>query len=641
MSALGEPARPSGSVVGGSVVHERHLAVILSDFARTLGTDFPIQAILDHLIESIVDVLPVTGAGVSLISNTLAPRYVAASDENALRYERLQTELREGPCLSAYTTGEAVSVPDLMMDGRFPRFGPAAKRAGLAAVFTFPLRHGDGRLGALDLYRQAAGGLDDEDMAAAQTLADVTAAYLSIAQDRELARSSSERFRHIGLHDALTGLPNRVLLQERIGHAAKRAHRSRTYAAILFVDLDRFKRVNDARGHDVGDRLLVAVAKRLSTLVRPGDTLARYAGDEFVFLCEDLHSENDVDLLARRVDQSFDTPFIAGEEAVTISASVGVAFAGPGQDVTDDLVTEADRAMYQAKRRGGASHQIIDLRESTHAQDQDDLEDDLKVAFRKDELCIFYQPVVRTRDGVLIGVEALLRWTHADRGPVSPTSVISLAEKTELIHEMGSWVLERACLDHLRWQRLAPTHRLDLAVNVSSIQLMRASFPDTVSKILGRSGFDPRALILEITESILIEDPDRAMLVLAEMKSRGVRFALDDFGTGYSSLSYLRRLPIDVVKIDRSFIADLENATTGRSIVAAVTDLAQGLGLSVTAEGVETQSQRDDVDSVGCDSAQGFFYGAPMSATAIARLLEDPDSWVHQIDRLAKSESQT
>jgi len=356
------------------VVHEDSLSAVLSDFARTMLTDFPIQRILDHLVERIVDVLPVTGAGVTLFAPGKAPQYVAASNTAALRFEQLQTELGQGPCWTAVEGGEPVAVPDLVLDDGYPVFGPAALAAGMAAVFTFPLRHGDVRLGALDLYRDTPGALDAKAMAAAQTLADVAAAYLLNAQAREQALSSAELFRDRSLHDALTGLPNRVLLEERLEQAARRARRTDTAVAVLFADLDRFKRVNDTYGHAVGDQLLIDVAARLSALVRPGDTLARVSGDEFVFLCEDLSQAADVDLLVARIADAFGAPFVLTSVTLIVTASVGIAYAGPGQAVTDNLVLDADLAMYQAKRRGGASHQMIDLRLTEEAHDRSQLE---------------------------------------------------------------------------------------------------------------------------------------------------------------------------------------------------------------------------------------------------------------------------
>jgi diguanylate cyclase (GGDEF)-like protein len=602
------------------LVHEAKLSAVLSDFARTLATDFPIQGILDHLVDRIVEVLPVTAAGVTLISEGMAPHYIAASDESAMRFERLQTELGQGPCLLAYESGEAVAVPDLRADGRFPQFAPAAVKAGLAAVFTFPLRHGEGRLGALDLYRDTSGELDRKGMGAAQTLADVAAAYLLNAQAREDARTASDSFRHSALHDVLTGLPNRLLLQQRLEHAAMRAQRSHTYAAILFADLDRFKNVNDTHGHLVGDELLRAVAMRLSGLIRPGDTLARFSGDEFVFLCEDLHGASDVEALARRIDEAFVNPFVLSCADITLAASVGVAFAGPGEDISSRLLVKADIAMYQAKRKGGAGHQIMDLREARESDDNNSLERDLHSAFAEDKLDIAYQPIVRSGDGLVTGVEALLRWTHPDRGSIPAVSIVGAAEQSELITRIGAWVLERSCRDRVRWLREQPGLPLDLAVNVSVRQLTSRDFCSIVSSVLARTGMDPAALVLEVTENIFIEDSEHTMTVLADLKRLGIRLALDDFGTGYSSLSYLRRLPIDIVKIDRSFVADIGHATGG-AIVAAITNLAHVLGFTVTAEGVETQRQCDEVRAIGCELGQGYFYSRPMPAAGIGARL--------------------
>ncbi len=603
------------------MVHEERLSSVLSDFARTMATDFPIQSILDHLVERIVGILPITSAGVTLISAGEAPHYVAASDAAALRFERLQTEIEQGPCVSAFETSAAVTVPDLAADDRFPDFAPPAVASGLAAVFTFPLRHGAGCLGALDLYRDVVGPLDHEDLRAAQTLADVAAAYLLNARAREQARETSDQFRHNALHDPLTGLANRALLQQHLEHAAGRALSSGSSTAVLFADLDRFKRVNDTYGHTVGDQLLQAVARRLAGLVRPGDTLARVAGDEFVFLCEGLRGSHDIEGLAQRIDHAFAQPFALTGVELRITASLGVAVAGPGDDVSSRLVTTADTAMYQAKRQGGATHQVIDLREALRREDHDDLEQDLQVALTAGQLEVAYQPVVRVLDGTVVGVEALLRWTHPQRGPVDPLQMVQLAERSRLILDVGAWVLERSCRDRQRWLHEHPHAPLEVAVNVSARQLMDRGFAATVSSVLLSTGMDPSALVLEVTETILIEDSVRALTVLRDLRDLGIRLALDDFGTGFSSLSYLRRLPIDIVKIDQSFVADIDNAATGGAIVAAVTDLAHVFGLSVTAEGVETASQRAEVTAIGCDLAQGYHFARPMPAGDLSALL--------------------
>jgi diguanylate cyclase (GGDEF)-like protein len=626
-----ESMRPSSATVGWPcVVNEGKLSTVLGEFARTLTTDFPIQGILDHLIKRVVEVLPVTSAGVTLIVEGSAPRYVSGSDSSALRFERLQTHIGEGPCLLAHESGEAVAAPDLATDARFPRLATAAAAAGMAAVFTFPLRHSAGHLGALDLYRDTPGDLDPEDAVAAQTLADVAAAYLLNAEARQTARTMSEQFRRSSLHDGLTGLPNRLMLLERIEYAALRARRSHSNSAILFADLDRFKQVNDAHGHQSGDQLLLAISRRLSSLVRPGDTLARFSGDEFVFLCEDLESVADAEALAERIAAAFSTPFAIGGFELSITASVGTAYAGPGQDLSVELLANADMAMYQAKRTGGGRHQIFDLSAARRRKDSSDLSSDLQAAVTTGTLDVAYQPLVRGLDGLVTGVEALLRWTHPDRGAVPPLHVIAAAERSGLIHEIGAWMLERSCRDRARWVADNPGASLQLAVNVSGRQMMNGEFCNTVEGALGRTATDPANLVLEITENVFIDDGDRAVTVLNDLKDLGVRLALDDFGTGYSSLSYLRRLPIDIVKIDQSFVAGIDVAPTVEPIIAAVTNLAHALGLTVTAEGVETQRQHDEVTALGCDSAQGYFYARPMTASSFnARLRAGNNGDVH------------
>jgi len=595
------------------VVHEDRLSSVLSEFARTMVTDFPIQRILDHLVERIVDVLPVMGAGVTLIAPGMAPHYVAASNESALRFEQLQTELGQGPCLLAYESGESVLVPDLARDNRFPGFAPAALAAGMAAVFTFPLRHEDGRLGSLDLYRDTVGALGEQDVAAAQTLADVAAAYLLNAQAREQALEDRNRFRHSALHDPLTGLPNRVLLQQRLDHAAARAQRSHSTAAVLFADLDRFKRINDTFGHSIGDQLLVAVAQRLAALVRPGDTLARVSGDEFVILCEEIAQSSDVELLATRIDEALSAPFVLGSRQLVISASVGIAYSGPGEAVTHQLVVDADTAMYQTKRRGGAAHQVIDLRAAEQDHHRQALEQDLRVALSAADLDLAYQPIVRAADGLAIGVEALLRWTRPDKGPVPAMTAVDVAERNGLIVDLGAWVLERSCSDRAGWATEHPQWPLELSVNVSGYQLMGPGFCDMVAGVLERTGMDPNALIMEVTEGVFIDDAERALTVLTDIKALGVRLALDDFGTGYNSWGYLRRFPVDNVKIDQGFVADMGRDPAASAIVTAVSNLAHVLGLSVTAEGVETEQQREQVVTIGCEFAQGYLFAPPLT----------------------------
>ncbi len=597
------------------------LAAVLGSFARTMLTDLPLQGILDELVDQVGALVPVSGAAVTLFSPGLTPQHIAASGADTLAIERLQTSLGEGPRVTAFATGDVVATPDLATDPRFPRFGPAAVSAGAAAVFAFPLRHGDARLGSLDLYRDVAGPLGSDESAAAQMLADVTAAYLLNAQARQRAMVAADWLRDGSLRDALTGLPNRVLLRELIEQASRRSRRDHGSVAVLFVDLDHFALVNEAHGHMIGDRLLVAVARRLSRLVSPGDTLARVTGDQFVFLCEDLADPADIDDLIARIDEAFTEPFLLETVEIAATASVGIAFCGPGEAVTDDLVLDADIAMYQAKRRGIATHQVIDLRTAGEAHDRAELERDLNMALTTATLEVAYQPIVRTADRVVTGVEALLRWTHPLRGPVPATTTIALAEHSGLIAGIGSWVLERSCRDWVAWTAEHPDRRLDLCVNVSARQLMSPSFAGNFGGILRETGMDPTALVLEVTERIFDAYGDHAANVLRDLKVLGVRLALDDFGTGYGSLTYLRRFPIDIVKIDRSFVSDIGRDPAAATMVAAVTHVAHDLGKTVTAEGVETAAQCTELVSVGCELAQGYFFARPMTAFDFAAQL--------------------
>ena len=604
---------------------ERQLSAVLSEFARTMATEFPVQGILERLVERIVEILPVTAAGVTVISPNTKPRYVAASDASALRFEELQTELGEGPCLAAYRTGEAVVVVDLRTDLRFEVFGPRAVAAGLRAVFTFPLRQGDTQLGALDLYRDTTGGLSDEDMVAAQTLADVTAAYLVNAQARANLQDASDRAHESAVHDALTGLPNRVLFMERLDHALLRGRRSHKMVGVLFVDLDRFKAVNDTHGHHVGDELLVVVARRITGLLRPGDTVGRLSGDEFVILCEELDAESQAELIAGRVVDVLAAPFALAGVSVRVSASVGIAFTGLGEHVPEQLLRDADVAMYRAKRHGGAHHQVIDLRERYLAEQRATLEHDLRDALARGELRLEYQPIVHAFDGRVVGVEALLRWDHLTLGPVPPATLIPVAERSGLITEIGRWVLERACTDRHRWANRPGDDTFMMAVNVSAHQLMGPDFVATVIAILTKTHTPPELLTLEITESVFVQDAERALIVLDELQQVGVVLALDDFGTGYSSLSYLKRFPVDIVKIDRGFIADLVRDTATHAIVLKIIELAHLLDLTVISEGVETAEQHQEVVKLGCEACQGYYFAKPMPAGDLDLLIDETD----------------
>jgi diguanylate cyclase (GGDEF)-like protein len=619
-------------------VAEETLADVLSEFARTMVTDFAIQGILDHLVQRIVDIMPITAAGVTLIAPGIGPQYVAASNGSALRYEKLQTELSEGPCVAAYHTGSAVSVPDLGREERFPAFAARALESGLAAVFTFPLRHDEFQLGALDLYRDTAGPLSRAAIVAAQTLADVAAAYLINAQARADLLDSSEQSREAALHDPLTGLPNRVLMLQLLERAFRAGRRSGRVSGVMFLDLDRFKDVNDTYGHQIGDELLMAVADRLSGLLRPGDSLARLSGDEFVVLCEDLEDESAIDPIAVRLDAELCRPFILSGIEVTVTASIGVALTSHRVDSADQLLRDADLAMYQSKRGRVRTQGVLDLRRLHLAGHQVGLAHALPGAIDRGEMHLEYQPIVDTADGRVTGVEALLRWIHPVRGPVSPTVFIPFAEQSGQIVELGRWVLEQACADLWRWQ--SPTS-IAMSVNVSAHQFMSGGFAQTVGAVLSDASIDPSLLTLEVTESVFVRDEERAVVVLSELKRTGVKLALDDFGTGYSALSYLNALPIDTLKVDRTFIAKLADHLSSYKIMTAIIALAHSLEMAVVAEGIETARQHQEVSQLGSDRCQGFYFARPMRAALIEPLVRvGPDGTIPSLPAAPRARGQ-
>jgi diguanylate cyclase (GGDEF)-like protein len=595
------------------------LSVTLSDFARAMITDFSVQEILDHLVERMTEVLPLTAVGVTMISADRQPRYVAASNPDALRFEQLQSEMREGPCLLAYETGEACLVEDLEHDDRFPRFGPPALEAGLRAAFAIPLLHQGAWLGALDLYRTTPGTLTPEELAEAQILATVVSAYLVNAEHRAELRELNEQMREAANRDPLTGLPNRSLLMAQLEQALTRTRDTGRPVGLLFVDLDGFKAVNDDHGHDSGDELLIEVAHRLQQVVRPADTLARLAGDEFVMLCAELEAPHHADAVVARIQRQFETPFEFAHATVQIRVSVGVAFSGPLSDSPALLLRNADRDLYRKKRerRRGRRHILSDAQQLSQPAD---LEVALRQAIAQDELRLVYQPIVTAEDGVLAGMEALLRWRHPTLGDVPPAALISFSEHNGMIAPLGAWVLNHACAQHHRWRELVDPE-LVMNVNVSAHQFMARGFVHSVTSALAVHDTPPSALMLEVTETALVRDVDRARKVLADLRGLGIGLSLDDFGSGYSSLKYLLSFVVDHIKIDHDFVRDIGQDPTSLKIVSAMISLAHDLGVKVLAEGVESQAQLDVLAGLGCDFCQGYYFGRPMSTEAFEALL--------------------
>ncbi len=431
---------------------------------------------------------------------------------------------------------------------------------------------------------------------------------------------------HQAFHDALTRLPNRALFQERLGHALARSRRLGSVLAVLFLDLDNFKIVNDSLGHEAGDSLLLTVAERLSACVRPGDTVARLGGDEFTVLLEDLDDTAQALGLAERISATLSVPLLVSGREVFTTASLGIACeSGASLDAArtpDDLVRDADTAMYRAKTEGKSRAVVFDARMNAQAVNRLELEMDLRRALEKEEFRVFYQPIVTLETRRVGEVEALVRWEHPVRGLVPPGDFIPLAEETGLIVPLGLWVLREACIQVRAWQEASRSGRpLRLSVNVSGRQLQQPDLVSQVAEILEDTGLAPACLKLEITESVMMLDADDTIPRLHALRALGVCLAVDDFGTGYSSMAYLSSLPIDTLKIDRSFVAKMGRSEDDAAIVRAIVTLAKTLNLQITCEGIETPAQLAQLCSLDCDQGQGYHFSRPLPAVDCAALL--------------------
>ena len=438
-----------------------------------------------------------------------------------------------------------------------------------------------------------------------------------MARDITDRKRAERALAHQALHDHLTGLPNRVLLQDRLGQALARCVRSGCYVAVVFLDLDRFKVVNDSLGHEAGDRVLRAVSARITNVLRPADTLARLGGDEFVVVCDDITGPAEATRIARRVLDALGDPVDEADGGVHVGASVGVALADNDGVTAKDLIRDADAAMYRAKERGRGRIELFDEGMRSRLVTRLAEERRLRVAVANDELDLHYQPVVALPGREVVGVEGLVRWRHPERGIVAPAEFIPLAEESGLIADLGQWVLEEGCRQAGGWARaLGPDRPLEVALNLSTRQLSEQGLAKRVEALLERNGLRPRgvALCLEITESFLLEDPVATGTVLDELRALGVRLSIDDFGTGYSSLAYLRRFPLDTLKIDRAFVSGLGVDSDSRAIALAIIEMAHALGLDVVAEGVENEEQLGVLVELGCDRAQGYLFSRPVPA---------------------------
>ena len=422
--------------------------------------------------------------------------------------------------------------------------------------------------------------------------------------------------------DSLTGLPNRALFMDRLSHGLMRARRRHEHLAVLFLDLDRFKVVNDTLGHAVGDHLLVEVSHRLSGSMRPGDTVARLGGDEFGLLLEDVADVETADAVALRIEEELAKPLLFDGREVFITASIGISLSSARIGSPEDMLRDADHAMYHAKAKGKARHEVFDIGMSAPALDRMALEMDLRTAISRHEFRLHYQPILQLDTGRITEVEALIRWQHEKRGLLQPDAFIGLTEETGLIVPIGQWVLSEACRQARVWQLEFPSDPpLVMSVNLSAKQFQNPSLVQEVTQALTESGLDAASLKLEITESVVMQDAPATLAKLKELKDLGIRLAIDDFGTGYSSLGYLKSFPVNTLKIDRCFVRGLSGAGGDSAIVRAVITVARSLNMDVTAEGIETDQQRLELTALGCDRGQGFLFAGPADAEHMSPLL--------------------
>ena len=448
--------------------------------------------------------------------------------------------------------------------------------------------------------------------------------WMASQRDVTERRAMEEQLRYQAFHDPLTDLPNRALLTDRLEHALVRTNRREGRLAVLFMDLDNFKVVNDSLGHEAGDSFLVEVAKRLRTCLRPEDTLTRFGGDEFAVLLEDLSDAKQAARVAERIIEQLREPIVVEGREVFATVSIGIVLAASSQDLPRDLLRKADIAMYRAKEKGKAGYEVFDPSMNTRVLKRLESESDLRRALRQQEFKVYYQPKVLLETGGIVGLEALVRWEHQERGLVSPAEFIPLAEENGMIVPIGGWVLEEACRQLREWQILYPGDPpLVMCVNVSGRQFRHPGLTRDVAQVLRETRLEPGTLDLEITEDVLVEDVRSTGATLHRLKRLGVKLIIDDFGTGYSSLSYLKRLPLDFLKIDRSFVEGLGKDPKDEGIVSAVIDLAHVLDMEAIAEGVETAEQAARLRNLGCPLAQGYRFSKPLPAEEAGVLLAD------------------
>jgi len=596
---------------------------------RAGGFQAPVIVLTGQGDEQLAVEIMKAGASDYLPKGALSPQTLAKSFEYAIRTRKAEDTLA---WMATFPELSPHPIIELDFDGGITYVNPAAHRR-------FPdLMHVKAAHPMLQDLAAVTGRLPSGESPTVMREVQCGAAWfhqtLSLFPDRQVLRiyaiditerkAAEQQLLHDAFHDGLTGLFNRSLFINRLSHSLEIHRRRDTYAfAVLFLDMDRFKIVNDSLGHLLGDQLLIAVARRLEECLRPGDTVARLGGDEFSMLLDDITGLADATRVAQRIMETMSEPFALEGHEVYATTSIGIACSTTGYTRPQDMLRDADTAMYRAKALGRARCEVFGQEMHAHALNLLQLEMDLRRAIERDEFEVYYQPIIALGDRRIAGFEALARWRHPDRGLILPEEFIPLAEETGLIIAIDRRIMRQACLQVAEWHRRHPRHRgLSLSANVSSRQFLQPELIDFIQQTLEETGLEAGDLKLEITESVVMSNPENTVSMLLKLKALDVRLQIDDFGTGYSSLSYLQRFHIDSLKIDRSFIHHLGNDEESLEIVRTIVSLAHNLHMEVLAEGVETEEQLDLLRDLKCEYAQGFYFSHPVPAEQIDAMLE-------------------
>ncbi|MHA7881089.1 MAG: putative bifunctional diguanylate cyclase/phosphodiesterase [Saccharospirillum sp.] len=593
-----------------------------SQFAilEMIATDQDLEQTLTQLVDSIdrqiddgmTSLLMLSGDG-QTIGQSIGPSLPRPYNEALIG---LPIGPRAGSCGTAMFLGEPVIVEDIASDPKWAPYRELALGYQLHSCWSTPIITSGGQvLGSIAIYHRMRHRPDVKE----RRLISGGVHLAGIAIERSQAES---QIRHMAHHDALTDLANRSLMEDRVNQAILQVGRDGGHAALLLIDLDRFKNINDSLGHQTGDSVLRQVAKRLLSCVRASDTLARLGGDEFVICVPHLSDTVNLSRMAEKLLQALDKPFELADMSLHIGASIGIAlYPQDGRDSTE-LLRNADAAMYAAKDSGRGNFQYFTPELNASAHERLLLISQLRQAFDHNEFELFFQPIVEVDTAILVGAEALLRWHHPERGLITPDVFIPILEETGMMVKVGAWVLQQACQIGKSWQQagIAP---IRLAVNLSAVQFYQSLIFETVRDALQSSQLDPEWLTLEFTEAILLADTESVIQTIYDLKSLGVSLALDDFGTGYSSLSYLQRFPVDRLKIDRSFLLESMNDSHAAHIVQSIVQLADKLGLISVAEGIETEAQLGLMRRFGCNELQGYLFSRPLPAEQFAHLLQN------------------